>query len=198
MASLAESLFQQIAGAAPAVDQEAAIDVGRPDVQNGIAAAIPLLLTALSRNAESPDGAAALHQAIAEDHDGSVLDNLNAYLRNPDLDDGAGILKHALGDRRETAQVGISQTTGLDMNTVAKLLQFAAPLVLGMLAKQQRQRGLSADDLAGMLKEERNQESSSNPDMMAVITGMLDADKDGGVMDDLQNLAGRLFGRRGD
>jgi hypothetical protein len=198
MASLAESLFQQIAGAAPADDQEAAIDVGRPDVQNGIAAAIPLLLTALSRNAESPDGAAALHQAIAEDHDGSVLDNLNAYLRNPDLDDGAGILKHALGDRRETAQAGISQTTGLDMNTVAKLLQFAAPLVLGMLAKQQRQRGLSADDLAGMLKEERKLESSSNPDMMAVITGMLDADKDGGVMDDLQNLAGRLFGRRGD
>ena len=38
---------------------------------------------------------------------------------------------------------------------LALLLQFAAPLVLGMLAKQQQQRKLNANNLAGLLNEEQ-------------------------------------------
>src|SRR5262245_57164297 len=41
-----------------------------------IAVAVPLLLSALARNASQPEGAQALHQAVANDHDGSIFDNL--------------------------------------------------------------------------------------------------------------------------
>jgi hypothetical protein len=195
MASLAETLVQQITRAAQASGRSDVLSAGQPRAQTGLAAAIPLLLTALSRNAETREGAASLHQAIAEDHDGSVLDDLTTYLQNPDLDDGDGILGHTLGDRRESVQTSLAQTTGLDMATVAKLLQMAAPLVLALLAKQQRQQALDADGLSDMLKAERQREAESNPDLMKMISGMLDADKDGSVMDELQDLAGRLFGR---
>jgi hypothetical protein len=191
-------LLQQITSAAQASGQSDTLGAGQPAAQNGLAAAIPLLLTALSRNAESREGAASLHQAIAEDHDGSVLDNLGSYLQNPDLDDGDGILGHALGDRRESVQTGLAQTTGLDMNTVAKLLKMAAPLVLAMLAKQQRQGALDADGLSNMLATERQSAATSNPDMMEMITGMLDANDDGSMMDELRGFAERLFGRRRD
>lgn len=196
MASLAESLLQQIT-AAQASTGGGALPAGGA-AQNGLAAAIPAIIAALGKNAQSKDGAAALHEAIAKDHDGSVIDNLDTYLQNPDLDDGDGILKHALGGQRDTVQAGISQQTGLDMNTVGKLLQMAAPLVLGMLAKQQQQKNLSADDLSGLLDDERKAEAKSNPDLMDMLSGVLDQNNDGGIMDDLQGMAGKLFGKKKD
>jgi hypothetical protein len=197
MATLAESLLQQIS-AAQASAGAGALPADGSATQAGLAAAIPALITALGRNAQSDDGAAALHDAIATDHDGSVIDNLGAYLQNPNLKDGDGILKHALGGQRDTVQTGLSQTTGLDMATIGKLLQFAAPLVLGMLAKQQQQKQLSADGLAGLLDDERKQEAANNPDLMAMVSGLLDQNDDGSFMDEVQGVVGKLFNRRRD
>lgn len=195
MASLADSLLQQIT-AAQASAGGSALPADGAAAQSGLAAAIPALITALGRNAQSENGAAALHDAIAKDHDGSVIDNLGAYLQNPNLDDGDGILKHTLGGKQETVKAGLSQSTGLDMNTIAKLLQMAAPLVLGMLAKQQQSKQLSADGLAGLLDEERKLEAESNPDMMAMVSGLLDQNDDGSFMDEVQGMVGKLFKRK--
>jgi hypothetical protein len=196
MASLADALLEQITVAAQTAGQGSTLRVDQPAVHDGLAASIPLLLTALSRNAESSKGAASLHQALLEDHDGSVLDNLSSYLQEPDLDDGDGILKHALGDRRDSVQLGLAETTGLDLDTASQLLKLAAPLVLGMLAKQQRAKQLGPDELSNMLNEERTREAESKPDMMDAVASMLDMNKDGGIMDDLQGLASKLFGGR--
>ena len=40
---------------------------------NALAAILPILVGALSRNASSPDGAAALTRALGKDHDGASL-----------------------------------------------------------------------------------------------------------------------------
>ncbi len=48
--------------------------------QQAISAALPALLGGLSKNASSPDGAAALASALDRDHDGSMLDNLGGLL----------------------------------------------------------------------------------------------------------------------
>ncbi|HAX24031.1 MAG TPA: DUF937 domain-containing protein [Thermomicrobiales bacterium] len=196
MASLAEMLVQQVTAAAQTPGQQLPGGVDPQAAQTGLATAVPLLMAALSRNAQSPEGADALHQAIAKDHDGSVLDNLPAYLSNPGYDDGAGIVKHALGGNQSAVEQSMSQTTGLDPAMVAKLLQFAAPLVLGMLAKRQREQSMSANDLSSMLQHEQKQEAGANPDMMDLVSKYLDTNKDGSVVDDLQSLAGKLFGKR--
>ncbi len=196
MASLSDLLMQQVASAAQQSGQPLPVDADQGAAQNGLAAAIPLLMTALSRNASSPEGAESLYNAIEKDHDGSVVDNLPNYLSNPNLDDGAGILKHALGDNQSSVEQSMAKTTGLDMATIAKILQFAAPLVLGMLAKQKQQKSLSSNDLSEMLQSEQQEVAATNPDMMDMIGKYLDANKDGSFMDDLQGLAGKLFGKR--
>lgn len=196
MASLSDLLMQQVASAAQQSGQPLPVDADQGAAQNGLAAAIPLLMTALSRNASSPEGAESLYNAIEKDHDGSVVDNLPNYLSNPNLDDGAGILKHALGDNQSSVEQSMARTTGLDMATIAKILQFAAPLVLGMLAKQKQQKSLSSNDLSEMLQSEQQEVAATNPDMMDMIGKYLDANKDGSFMDDLQGLAGKLFGKR--
>ena len=45
---------------------------------------VPLILAAISaHNASQPQEAESLNQAVSNDHDGSIFDNLTGYLRNP-------------------------------------------------------------------------------------------------------------------
>lgn len=195
MASLTDTLLQQLSGS-NAEKIGATVGADPDTTRKALGAAVPLLMAALSRNAAQPEGAASLHDAIERDHDGSVVDNLPGYLDNPDIDDGNGILKHALGGKREQAALGISEQTGLDLGSASKLLALAAPLVIGMLAKAQREGKLDPGKLSEMLGQERATQQQEKPDLMSSITGMLDMNDDGSVMDDLGKLAGGLFGGR--
>ena len=69
--------------------------------QSALQSAIPILMSALARNSSTPEGAAALQNAVARDHNGSLLDNLGSLLGNQDvIEDGAGILKHVLATNK--------------------------------------------------------------------------------------------------
>lgn len=78
------------------------------------------------------------------------------------------------------------------MDPIGKLMQFAAPLVLRMLAKQQQQRKTSPDCLSDMLNEERQKEARSNPDLMGMLSGVLDRNGDGSVVDDVTGMMGKV------
>ena len=67
-----------------------------------------------------------------------------------------------------------------------------------MLAKQKQQQNLNADGLSDLLQQQRAEESQKNPDLMDMLSGMLDQNKDGSFMDDVQSMAGKLFGRKTD
>jgi hypothetical protein len=60
--------------------------------------AMPLLIGAMKRNANSPQGADGLMDALNNKHDGGILDNLNGLFSggvNDDVKvDGLGILGH--------------------------------------------------------------------------------------------------------
>src|SRR5512139_3741993 len=113
--------------------------------QTAIAAALPMLVGALARNAQDPSKAGALASALGR-HDGSVLDDVAGYLGRGDTSDGAVILGHVLGARQEA---------GLDPSQAGMLLSMLAPLVMGALGKAQREKGLDTGGLAGMLGGEQ-------------------------------------------
>ena len=160
---------------------------------SAITAALPLLIGALAKNASDPDGAQRLHDALARDHDGSALDR--APVDQP-AGDGDGILRHVLGDRRDLAERGISQASGLDLAKVGPLLTMLAPIVMGALGRQQRAGSLGAGDLATMLGGERDRLGAQAPGMLGTLSQMLDRDRDGSVVDDLGGMLGGLFGKR--
>lgn len=196
MASLAESLVAQLTSPGMISKVSSQIGVDEATTSQAVSTAVPLLMAALARNASKPRGASSLNNALEEDHDGSVLDDLMGYLNNPNTDDGDGILRHTLGDQREGVQTSLAGSTGLDAATLGKLLSMAAPLVLGMLAKQKKQGGLNSDGLADMLNGETQALSMGNPQLMEMLTGILDSNDDGGIMDDLGRLAGRFFKKK--
>ena len=161
-------------------------------VKNGVMAALPAMLTALSKNTGTEKGAQELNNALETKHDGSILNNLSGYLSNPDLKDGAGIF----GSQTSNVANAVSQSSGLDSNGSMKMLQMLAPVLMGMLGQQKKQNNLDAEgigNLTSMLASNFGSEAGASG-IMEAVTNLLDANKDGNVMDDIMGMVGKLFG----
>jgi hypothetical protein len=116
--------------------------------------ALPLLLGALGAEASDPNAEPGLRRALAEDHDGTLLDDLDGYLDgnvSGRRADGAGILKHTLGDRQSAAEEAVAKKSGLSMESIGPLLALLAPIVMNMLGRKEQQSGggFGLDDLLG-------------------------------------------------
>lgn len=164
-------------------------------VKGGLQAALPAILAALNKNTQTEEGAQALDKALETKHDGSVLNNLGEYINNPDLADGAGILSHLFGNKTGTVAQAVSQSSGLDTQNSAKMLQMLAPLVLGALGQQKKQNGLNASGLGDLTALASNLAAGQDgAGIMGFVTNLLDSDKDGDIMDDLMGLASKFLG----
>ena len=153
------------------------------------------MIAALNKNTGTEKGAEALNNAL-EKHDGSILNNLSGYLSNPDLKDGTGILNHLFGNQITNVANAISQSSGLDTNGSMKMLQMLAPIVLGALGQQKKENNLDAgglNALTSMLSGTLGGNKKASG-IMGLVTNMLDANKDGNVVDDIMGMVGNFFG----
>ena len=195
MSSLIEMLIQQ---AGPGALSQISDQLGTDENATGqaVATALPLLLGALNRNATESAGAESLFSAVSKDHDGSILDDLGGFLSNADAGPGAGILGHMLGSRQPAVERGLSESTGLDAGSVAKLLTMLAPVLMGALGKVQRADNLDARGLAGLVGQENDRLTQQQPAAMGAFGKLLDADQDGDVdASDLANQGMALLGQ---
>lgn len=161
-------------------------------VKDGVTAALPAILAAVNKNANNSEKAEGLNNALNQ-HDGSILNNLGSYLQNPDLKDGAEILGHLFGNNTQNVANAVSQSSGLDNQGSMKILQTLAPLVLGALGQQKKENNLDAEGI-GNLTSNLAANFTGEGGIMSMVTNMLDANKDGNVMDDVMGLVGKFFG----
>lgn len=176
---------------------------------NGIFAT---LLGGLANNATSEGGLASLGSALDRDHDGSVLDDLagmvGGMMQGGDgaaaggAANGLGILGHILGDRQEVAAQQVSESSGLNMSQVMKLMPILAPIVMGVLGRAKNQGGLDLGNLAGILMgSAQNAQSGGFGDLIGnVLGGVLgggqqQAQPSAGGGGLLGNILGGIFGK---
>jgi hypothetical protein len=162
-------------------------------VRKAVAGALPLLVSGLARNAQEPQGAAALAGALERDHDGGILDQLGSFLGSAGSADGAGILGHVFGGRSEAAARGVGQLSGLDAGKAGQLLAMLAPIVLGALGRMKQERSMGPGDLGDLLGREHDnlRQRGGGTDL---LSSLLDRDGDGSVMDDALEIGGGLLG----
>lgn len=186
-----------------------------------IAHSFPTLVGSLAKNAQDPQGAQALADALDRDHDGRILANIAGHIANPAPAKGAGILRHTLGDNQPAATQMIAAKSGISGQAAGSLLEIMAPMVMGLIGKRKQSEGLDAGGVAGILLNmigggQSNQQAapSSGGGLLGDLTdklggltnmanmgtivnqakGFIDKDKDGDIMDDLQGMLGGLFG----
>ncbi len=192
MNAISQMITQQLAGAA---SQQIAsrLGVSETTANTAVQIAVPLILSALARNASQPQGAQDLHQALTNDHDGSILNNLMGYLGNPQAANGAGILGHVLGDQRSSVENNLAQATGMDQNSAGNLMEIVAPLVMGAVGRTQQQNGMDSSGLAQFLGQQQQEQAAATPGVMGILSSMLDSNRDGSLTDDLARIAGGFF-----
>ncbi|MGS1078580.1 DUF937 domain-containing protein [Pseudoxanthomonas beigongshangi] len=199
--SLAQELFAQLQGA-PLQQVSQQLGLGQAEASGAVGAALPLLMGALGRNAEQPQGAEALFGALQRNHSGldigSVLGSVLGGASTPEAN-GAGILGHIFGGSQPRAEAGLGQATGLDSNRAGQLLKILAPIVLAFLAQRMSQGGQdSPGALSQVLGQEQQQIRQQGGLGGGLLGAVLDQDGDGqlGLGDLLKVGSGFLGGGR--
>jgi hypothetical protein len=157
---------------------------------NLLTMALPMLMQAMKRNANSNEGASGIMGALKK-HDGSILDNVGDLFSGNNADtvskDGGKILGHVLGNRQENIQNALSQKSGIDAGSVSQILKMASPIVMGVLGKQQRQNKVDSpggiEGLLGGFLGNNAVDKDQN-----FLESILDADGDGSVIDDISGM----------
>jgi hypothetical protein len=189
---LTQQILSQLAGGGVStISQKLGLD--EKTVNSALSIGMPLLVSALANNAAKPSGAQALHKALANDHDGSILNDVTGYLKDPQAADGAGILGHVLGSQQPAINQKLAQTTGMNSDQVAQLLQLAAPLVMGALGAQQQQQGLDQKGLTAYLGNQQQMVQQSAPDILNTLNTIFDMNHDGSALDDVLGMASKLL-----
>lgn len=174
------------------------IGADESSTSSAIQAALPMLLGGLANNSASEEGASGLMGAIDRDHDGSVLDDIGGLIAGNlggSAANGAGILGHIFGGQQSTVAQGVSQASGLDMGKVGPLLAILAPIVMGAIGRSRQQEGIGTSDLGGLLGGAA-QQMGGGSDLMGMLSGMLDRNRDGSAVDDVVGMLGGLLGGR--
>ena len=198
MFSLQDLLGSQQGG--EAVDQISQNVGAEPSAVNSvIQMALPAILSGLANNASNPEGAQSLNNALEQDHDGSILDNLGGLgslifgggqqqtAPAPQANAG-GILSHIFGNNQGQVAQQISNQSGLNAGQVAQILMMLAPIVMGYLGKQKQEQNLDAGGLSNWLGGQQQQIQQNAP-QGGFLESMLDRDGDGSSMDDIASMA---------
>lgn len=167
--------------------------------QAGVAVAVPALLEALTRNASDPSGSDSLYEAVSNDHDGSVLDDLVGLLGGGYSQDGQGILGHLFGDRTESVAQQLGSTSGVGSGGMLKLLATLAPLLMGILGKLRGSRQLDSGGLGDLIKGTNSKLQDEQPGLSDILGGILGGGGQGGTggidLGSLGGLLGKILGQ---
>ena len=206
-ASLTDELLSQLQGA-PLQQIAEQLGTNPSQAQSAVAAALPMLLGELGRNAAQLQGAADLFGALQRDHvgraagGGGLGDLLGSVLGGMGgggvgaSADGASILGHIFGGNQQRAEAGLGQATGLGANA-GQLLQILAPIVMAFLAQRTQAGGMDAGSLGAVLGREHAQVRQQGGVGGDLLGSLLDQDGDGQVgLGDLIKLGGGLLGGR--
>ena len=193
MNSLTNDLLQQLDGQ-PMSQLGQQLGLNAQQTSGAVAAALPLLMGALGRNASQEGGAQQLLGALQRDHAGLDIGSvLGAVMGGGG--GGGDILGHILGAKQQPAAQGLGAATGLDSDRAGTLLKMLAPLVMAYLAKQVGSSGSNPQALSGLLGQERQQIQQQGGIGGSLLGAVLDQDGDGKLgMSDLLKAGGSLFG----
>ncbi len=159
---------------------------------NAVNSAAPAILSGLNKNAQTTEGALSLNKAL-DKHDGSLLDNLTEIFSGNSQDllkDGGKIIGHVFGGNQEVVQNAVAKKSGIDTSQVGSLMSMLAPVIMGYLGKEKKATNAKSDDLGriigGLLGG--GGKNSAGGGIMDIVTGFIDKDKDGNIVDDIMDM----------
>ena len=88
----------------------------------------------------------------------------------------------------------VAKQTGLDSKSISGLLPLLAPLVMGALGREKRQKGMDVGALVGMLSGEGKRAKEMAPGALGMLGGLLDDEGDGVDAGDIADAGKKFLG----
>ena len=166
---------------------------------------LPALAHGLSRNTSQAGGLESLLGALQSGGHARYFEDPTHAISEAGIADGNNILGHILGSKDASRNVAAhaSAGSGVDSAILRKMLPVVASIAMGALAKQMMHGGdqaaLQPGSHAGVgnsglgLPNLGNLGAGGAGSMLGGLSSFLDADKDGSALDDVLNLAKKLF-----
>jgi hypothetical protein len=163
-------------------------------VTSALGMALPLILGAMKRNAKDSQGAQSLDKALqSEKHNGDVLNNLDGKNTEELTGEGSKILNHVLGSKQGGISKIVAGALNMEETSVNKILEMAAPVVMGLLGQQKRKDNVGASGLSGLLGSVVGSNDSHD---QSLVDTLLDADGNGSI--DVGMIFGGKKGKKGE
>jgi hypothetical protein len=155
----------------------AAVGLDKSQTSSALNAALPVLLGGMAKKASSPAGAADLFKALG-DQDTSLLGNLGSMLTGGGsssmLEMGAKLLPMLLGASQGGVISALVKLLGSNPSLITKLLTMAAPIVMGVVAKQVKGSGIDATGLSKLMGAQSGALASALPNELKGAMGLAD------------------------
>jgi hypothetical protein len=178
-------------GGAAAREAGRSVGLSQEQTSAALSAIVPALASGLHRNATQQGGLDALLGALGGGNHARYIDQPSILGASETLTDGNGILGHILGSKdasRALATQAAAQT-GIGADLLKQLLPIAATMVMGSLAKQYSSPSARSAQQAGV-------SAAPGGDIVSMLTPMLDANRDGSIVDDVLKNVGKILGGR--
>lgn len=176
-------LGAQGGGAAGQLGRQFGLDESQ--VGSALSALVPAVAAGFQQNMSSPLGLDGLLSALGGGQHQQYVDDLNTLNRPDTTADGNGILGHIFGSKDVSRQVAsrAAAQTGISEGVLKSMLPVVAAMAMGAMSKRMAAAPTPA--------------TGARPagDLLGMLTPMLDAGRDGSIVDDVMGLLGRLGGR---
>ena len=127
---------------------------------SAIKAIVPTLLGTIIQKSSSDQGLTSLMNFMSEHNiDGSILSNVTGMLgggieTEKLMYGGAGILRYLLDDKLSPVVDIIASGSGLKTSSATSLLKLSAPLVMGIIGRHVKEKGLDQQGLKSVLSSQ--------------------------------------------
>ena len=167
MASNLGSIMSTLMGSDSLKGIAKASGVDAKAVSQVLSLALPLLIQGAGK--QTSGSTASGFASALESHAKSDVSNLASFFGKVDADDGAKIVSHLLGAKNDASAKDIAKKSGIDVQTVVKIMAVAAPLLMSLLGKK----------TTSSKKDEKNTTAAlasallSNVDVGSLLSGLL-------------------------
>ena len=168
-------------------------------VEAAIGQLVPALSGAVKRNTAEPQGLEALMGALQGGNHARYVDEPTQLASAATEMDGNNILGHLLGSKEVSREVAsrASAATGIGSSILKKMLPIIATTVMGSLAKQafagNSSSGMGSNLVSGLISSALGGSAASSG-AMGMLSGFLDADNDGSMVDDIMGMLAKKTG----
>ncbi|HJX55373.1 MAG TPA: DUF937 domain-containing protein [Methanoregula sp.] len=161
-------------------------------VQSALSMGLPMIMGSMANTASKPGGADMLTKMLTQAGGSNPMENVSGLLGNPAAAGGSGMVSTLFGSQMGTIQNAIAQKTGLPPAAVGKVLEIAAPMVMGYVGKMFVQQKMDTKSLTGLLGDQSKMALQASPDAAAMSKQLMGAQEtSGGIGGILKKVLGK-------